>query len=188
MELLIMHRVAAIWIATTGTLLVATVSLLMMGWGPEGLAAAARNTARFSGIVFALALVSRSANWPALFARRWSLFFAFVAAHGVHFAAVGMVAVFDTGHELHQLKPAAIVTLSGGFGLLLLAALTAGKSAEPFRAKVHTAAFYLLGLIFLVGFGSRMLHAPASGIFFGVVLLAFLGRALPGKKTRAATA
>ncbi len=177
-----MNRTTAIWTATAATALVAAASLLMWGWDPEGLASAARNTARFSGIVFALALLSRSANWPNLFARRWSLFFAFVAAHGVHYAAVLMLAVFDTGHELHQLKPAAIVTLSGGFGLLLAAAMTAGTSTEPFRSRVHTGVFYLLGLIFLVGFGSRMLHAPASGVVFGVVLLAFVARAIPLKR------
>lgn len=174
-----MSRNRAIWIATALATAVAGACLLMYGWNPQGLAAAARNTARFSGIVFALALVARSARWPDLFRNRWALFFAFVAAHGVHFACVVMVAIFDTGHQLHQMETTAMVTLAGGFGLLLGAAVTAGNVAEPFGSRVHTAFFYVLGAIFLLGFGTRALHAPASAFVFVMVLLAFIARALP---------
>lgn len=161
--------------------MVAGASLLALGWNPEGLAAAARNTARFSGFVFALALVARSARWPLWFANRWALFFAFIAAHGVHFTAVALLAIFDTGHKLHRLEPVNIGTLVVGFTLVLLAAVTAGSASAPFLARKHTVFFYALGAIFLIGFGMRALNAPASAVLFAVVLLAFLARALPAK-------
>jgi hypothetical protein len=181
-------RQQAIFAATLATAVMGTTFLLLRGWNPEGLAAAARNTARISGIFFALALLARSTRFPALFAKRWELFFAFVAAHGVHFCAVLMVAAFDTTHKLHQLEPMAIMTLTGGFSLLTFASVTAGTAEAPFTSGLHRVFFYLLGVIFLVGFGTRAMHSMASAAMLSVVLLAFLLRFLPSRQSATASA
>ncbi|HUR36216.1 MAG TPA: hypothetical protein VM009_00260 [Terriglobales bacterium] len=181
-------RKQAIFAATLATAVVGITFLLLRGWNPVGLASSARNTARFSGILFALALLARSTRWPSLFARRWELFFAFVAAHGVHFGAVIMVAAFDTTHKLHQLEAMPIMTLMGGFSLLVFAAVTAGTAEVPFTSRMHGVFFYLLGVIFLVGFGTRAMHSRASAAMLVVVLLAFIVRFLPSRESATASA
>ncbi|HUS19856.1 MAG TPA: hypothetical protein VMZ25_09415 [Terriglobales bacterium] len=178
MSMRLSRRIAPL-LAAAITFLIAASALSIAGWGPAGLASAARNTARFSGVVFALALIARSTRFPQLFVKRWEMFFAFVAAHGVHFAAVLMLAVFDQTHELHRMEPKPAGILLAGFGLLLMASVTAGKPASPFQSRAHTLFFYGLGVIFLVGFGSRAVHSTTSAMMMAVVIAAFILRALP---------
>lgn len=150
-----------------------------------GISAAARNTARFSGVIFALALWSRSQRFPKLFARRWEAFWAFVSAHVVHYGYVLAVAVLDAGNPLHQVNLTNAGVFGVGFSLLAAAALTAGSAAEPFRSRVHSFFFYFLGLNFVVALSMGTLKSPYSGVALAAVLLAFVIRVIP---VRASTA
>lgn len=147
-------------------------------FGP-GLSSAARNTARFSGVIFALALAARSRRFPALFARRGEAFWAFVAAHVVHYAYVVAVAVLDTGSPLHQVNPANVAVFGSGFSLLAAAAFTAGPAQEPFRSRAHSVFFYWLGLSFAVALGAGAMKSPFSAVALAALVLGSLVRMIP---------
>lgn len=174
-----MTRRNTIFAATAAAAVVLGANLLLLGWTPAGLGAAARNTARFSGIIFALALASRSPRFPRLHLERWPLFFAFIAAHGVHFLAVAAVVAFDVTGPLHQMTPKVMMTLAGGFGLVLATALTAGSATAPFQSRAHTFFFYVVAASFAIAFGGRAQHAPLSAVAFVLLLAALVVRMLP---------
>ena len=100
---------------------VAGLTYAILGWSPAGAHAATRNTARFSAICFAIAFAG-----PALarFGRRFPseaiLILAFVAAQGIHFAAViALLSIFERAHVAHNpLQTAVVFTV--GFGLVLV--------------------------------------------------------------------
>jgi hypothetical protein len=73
-------------LALAGNAVVAGATYVHYGWNGVGTAVAARNTARFSAIVFIVAFVSlRSERLSRHF---WALVTAFVAAHYLHLATV----------------------------------------------------------------------------------------------------
>ena len=174
-----MSRSHAIWISTAIASIIGLLSYFLAGGGPAGLGSAARNTARFSGVIFAIALAARSPRIPSVSARAWQLFWAFIAAHGVHFTAVAAVVAFDVTGPLHQLGPRVLMTLAGGFGLVLTTALTAGRSDAPFGSRLHSFFFYFVAVSFAVAFGSRALHAPLSALPLALLLAAVVVRLLP---------
>jgi hypothetical protein len=143
-----------LWMVAAANALVAGMTYGLLGWNRAGAHAATRNTARFAGLCFLLAFAA-----PALvrFAKRLpseaTLVLAFVAAQGVHFAAViVLLSVFEREHVAQSPLRTALV-LTGGFGLVLTAALT----SKPRRARWYTAlrtfALYVIFLIFTLGFG-----------------------------------
>jgi hypothetical protein len=184
-----MNRRLAIWSATAAALVVALAAYFYAGANTSALAFVARNTARFSGFIFVLALIARSPRSRVMYTQRWGWFWAFIAAHGVHFMMVLAVVFFDATHPLHQLSPKVVLTLASGFGIVLATALTAGGSAEPFRSRSHTFFFYVVAALFAVAFttGVRTTH-PFSVFNLGALVLALLYRALPAKHTAAAAA
>jgi len=153
-------------------------------FGP-GLSAAARNTARFSAVIFAVALAARSPRFAPLFARRGEAFWAFVAAHLVHYAYVLAVAVLDTSNPLHQMNPTNAGVFVGGFSLLAAAALTAGPASEPFRSRAHSVFFYGLGLSFAVALGMGTMRSAFSAVALACVVLGFLVRVIPSRSSSA---
>lgn len=169
--------------------LVLAVALLALGVGvaaylrqdvfAAGLSAAARNTARFSGVIFALALAARSRRFPALFTRRWELFWAFVAAHIVHYAYVIAVAVLDAGNPLHQMNATNAVIFGVGFSLLAGAALTAGSESSPVRSRVHAVFFYWLGVSFAFALSLGAMRSPLSAVALAALVLGLLIRVIP---------
>lgn len=184
-----MGRRPAIFLSTALAMSVGLAAYLYGERSAPALALAARNTARFSGFVFALALLARSPRFTSLFAARWPLFWAFIAAHGVHFGAVLAVVFLDASHPLHQLNLKVAVTLAGGFGIVLAAAMTAGRADHPFGSRVHTFFFYLVAVLFLVAFASGVRTNHPLSIFNLVALvLALLARALPAKRAVRASA
>ena len=178
-----MSRRAAILTATAAALAVGLISYFWTSGMPAGLATATRNTARLSGVVFALALAARSARFDRWFANRWNLFWAFIAAHGVHFSAVAALAVLDVQHPLHQVNVANTIILAGGFGIVLAAALTAGSVDAPFRSRMHSFFFYFIGASFLSAFSPRALTSPASAVALVCVLAALVLRAAPVRRS-----
>lgn len=153
-------------------------------FGP-GLSAAARNTARFSGVIFALALAARSPRFPALFARREEAFWAFVTAHVVHYAFVAAVAVLDTANPLHQMNVANAVIFGSGFSMLAAAALTAGPASGPFRSRAHAVFFYALGLSFAVALAAGTTKSVFSAAVLAALALGFLVRVIPARAAAA---
>ncbi|MGH9579414.1 MAG: hypothetical protein ACRD2R_00345, partial [Terriglobales bacterium] len=112
-------------------LAVAAGNYALLGTDVPGAAEAARNTARFSGLVFALALAAPALRLPAT---REGLVLAFVTAHTVHYAAVVVRGVVDTNSDLHRLQRGSLVVVAFGVLLLLVIAVTAGAHADVRRA------------------------------------------------------
>jgi hypothetical protein len=183
-----MSRNSAIWISTAIASAIGLLSYFISGQGSAGLGSAARNTARFSGLIFAFALAARSPRIPALSANAWRLFWAFIAAHGVHFIAVAAVVALDVTSPLHQLSTRVLITLAVGFGLVLATALTAGRRDSPFRSRVHAFFFYIVAASFVIAFGSRALHAPLSALPLALLLAALVLKLLPVGRESASVA
>jgi hypothetical protein len=130
---------------------VVAATYTVRGWNAAGAHAAARNSARLSTLWFAVAFAApglarffRSLPTPA------TLVHSFFAAHAVHFAAVVVLLTrFEFSHvSQHPSRAAAVV--SGGFLLVLVAALTA--TAGPPWAYLHRVTLYAVFLIFFLVF------------------------------------
>ena len=139
--------VLRILLAVTGAVLVAAATFAWFGTGPAGAQVAARNTARYSALVFAFVLAAQpAAGWLR----------AFVAVHLVHYAAVIYLARVATQHHLHQLtlRSGAVVA----FGVLLLVPLAwAGPAGSTVWRRLRALALYLAWLTFL---GGALLNSP----------------------------
>lgn len=178
---------SAIWVSAALATVVAFAAYFYAGADKAALAFTARNTARFSGLVFALALVARSPRMAPLFAQRWPLFWAFIAAHGVHFLSVLAIIIFDPTHPLRASLLRLAITLAVGYGIVLASAMTAGPADAPFHSCAHTALFYVVALLFVVAFvsGVRSTH-PLSIFNLVVLVLALSARAIPAKQAASA--
>jgi hypothetical protein len=75
---------------------------------------ATRCSARFSGLILALALVART-PWR-LVEHKAQLALAFVAAHTVHYATVIGRAIIEPSNPLRQLTGENVVVVGGGVG------------------------------------------------------------------------
>jgi len=165
----------AVSLAVLLAVALAAATLAVLGFTAPAAAAAARNTARFSGLLFALALA-----WPALggaarrFAATSALLCAFVAAHAVHYAAVLNLAVLDSSHHLHQLQPGALGVAAFGAVLLLAIALTIG-APQGWKQLVHRATLGIAWLLFAIAFGSGA-RERALDLAMLVLVLVALGR------------
>lgn len=157
-------------IAAASNLGVAVTTLAIRGWNAGGAHAAARNTARFSSLWFAVALAA-----PAL-ARLFRglpagarLAQAFVAAHLVHFAVVAaLIASIESAHLAQQPGRSAAILLIG-FSLVAGLGVTATAQASRFYTAVHGGLLYLVFLIFFLAFAHnavrpvRMLAVVLAG-------------------------
>ena len=150
--------------ATIGNMLVAIVTYAYYGWNAVGGAVAARNTARFSSAVFALALASR---FHSRFGRDYvPVIKAFVAAHIVHFATV--IAFHAILGKLTT--PMFWGVSSTGAILLTATALTITK-----MPRTHLALTYVVWLAFMLALGSGVAQKPLlEGPFFAMVALAMV--------------
>lgn len=140
----------------------------------EGLRTATLVTARFSGLLFAIALVSRASRPIALAQHRAELMLAFVAAHGVHFGAVLARAMFDSKSDFHNLKPQTVLSFAIGFSLIGVLAFTIRARTSATRVA-HSVAIYVIWTIFILGFFSGR-RQPASAAMLVVVVAAMLIR------------
>lgn len=182
-----MSRRSAIWTSTAVATVIALAAYFYAGADKTALAFTARNTARFSGFLFALALGARSPRFAPWFAQRWPLFWAFIAAHGVHFVSVLAIIIFDPSHPLRASLLRLAITLAAGYGIVLAAAMTAGPADAPFHSRVHTVLFYGVALLFAVAFASGVRSTHPLSIFnLVVLLLALTVRAIPVRKTATA--
>src|SRR5215472_8546920 len=128
-------------------------------------------TARFSGLIFAFALVARASQFAL---RRASLMLAFVAAHGVHFATVLALAIVDRANGLHNLKPQTFITFAVGFSLIGVLALTT-RSASRAGRLTHSITGYVVWAAFAIAFFSGRKQAASAAMVI-VVIVALLVR------------
>jgi hypothetical protein len=139
-----------IWTAVLGNIAVMAASWTVYGWSVIGAHVAARNTARFSSLWFALGFAA-----PGL--ARWfrglpgpRLVQAFVAAHVVHFAAVAMLlAGFETAHVSHNAVRSGLVVVIGS-ALVIAAGLSATPPYSPGYTTVHRVLMYVIFLLFFL--------------------------------------
>jgi len=110
-------------------LVVAALTVLVRGTSIPTAAAVARNTAIFSGFVFALAFAyPGSRGWAALpdQPNYPALLLAFVAAHLVHYGAVVARAIVEHGGR-RLFSGAGLLTTAFGFSVVALIGLTAPR-------------------------------------------------------------
>jgi len=137
--------------------------------------AATRNTARFSALVFALALAVGAGRPVQLAAHQAELTLAFVAAHGIHYATVVARAAIEPGNRLRELSVEPLAVVGAGFGLLALLAFTA-RARSAWGARTHRMAFGLVGLLLAVALGSRARISAPSALALLTLAAAFAWR------------
>ena len=156
-------------------LVVAALTVLVRGTSIPTAAAVARNTAIFSGFVFALAFaypgirgwaaLPDQPNYPALL-------LAFVAAHLVHYGAVVARAIVEHGGR-RLFSGAGLLTTAFGFSVVALIGLTARARPEQRGAgRVNTITVWLAWLLFLVAFASFSPRSLISAALLGINVVA----------------
>ncbi len=136
---------------------------LNAGPSDEALQLLTRHTARFSFALFLVVFLARplatwtGADWvKELVRRRRHLGLAFALAHFIHLAAIVSFFVWI------EAVPAAITLVFGGFGYVLLAAMTVTSTDRAMRAlgrnwkRLHTTGIYYLWLIFAQSYAGRV--------------------------------
>jgi hypothetical protein len=158
------HVRGSIFIAAVANIVVAIAAYLFYGWNVVGGAVAARNTARLSSVLFAVALAS---HFHSRYGRDYvALIKVFIAAHIVHFGTV--VAYHAILGKLST--PMFWGIASTGSILLGATALTITK-----MPRTHLGLTYVIWLAFMVALGSRISKDPLlEGPFLALVVLAML--------------
>lgn len=164
-----------IWVATGLALLVVATCLAVSGDLLPGAVAATRNTARFSGLMMAAAIVARAPRPVTWSMRRTELTLAFVAAHGVHYATVILRALVEPGNELRSFRVEAVVVVFLGLALLALVAGTTRATSVAGR-RVNAFAFYLVWTVLVLASTLRARVSLASAVVLGVLVAAMLWR------------
>ena len=160
--------------AAASNLVVVAVAYAVHGWNAAGAHAAARNSARLSALWFALAFAApglvrffRSLPAPT------TLVYSFFAVHLVHFLTVSFLLVrFEFSHVMQTPGRAAAV-VSGGFMLVLVAAVAAKPAASWSYRYLHKTALYAIFLIFFLAFArhsSRSLRTLAAVLALSLFL------------------
>ena len=120
------------------------LTLALYGSGLQGIDVATRSSARFSALVFAVALGARLGPSGIAWMR------AFVAAHVVHYATVSYEAVTNVHHRLHALDAWDGVVIISGV-LLLLPLASAWFQRGTIWRRLNAAAVFLVGATFAGG-------------------------------------
>jgi hypothetical protein len=169
--------------------LIAALSFFSTSNRTRGAHRAARNSAAFSGLMFALALARRGSTTPATLQTQLTM--NFVAAHAMHYACVVAVGVFDVASHLHNMTRGAPIIIAYGTIHLGLIALTARANTRA-KAIVNTIAVYALWAIFTLAFSGRGLKGvPLPALMFGLMWLAMavrIARAVAGRRKQAMVA
>ena len=160
--------------ATVANITITIATYVYYGWNAVGGAVTARNTARFSAVLFAVAL---TAHFHRRFGRDYvPLIQAFIAAHVVHFGTViGYHVILGA-----LANPRFIVAASAGSILLAATALTITKAP-----RTHLGLTYVIWLAFMIAFGSNALKRPVvDGPFVVVVAVAMVVHVANAMRTR----
>jgi hypothetical protein len=162
----------ALTIAVVGNCAIIAACLLVWGWTLTGAGAATRNTARFSILFFLVGFASPGLRrWIANLPDAAAFFYAFVAAHFVHFGAVLMLHLgFGDAHvTLPQ-----IIVVVGGVTITSLVALTAAPRPQSRSYKaLHLFAIYTVFLILAADYSQhpiKTMRLTAIPVFAALVL------------------
>jgi len=168
-------RRAFIWTATGLALAVVAATFALCHDVFAWAVAATRNTARFSGLVLAAALVARSPRPVALSRWRTELTLAFVAAHGVHYAFVVLRALVEPSSKLRSFSWEVDLVILAGVLLLAVVAATARATSEVGR-RTNAVAFYIAWTVLTLGSASHARGHLASAAVLGVLITAMAWR------------
>ena len=150
------------------TSVVVGLTLYWYGVGLESLDVATRNSARFSALVFSVALAMRVGRTGIAWMR------AFVAAHSVHYATVLFQAVSDVHTRMHVLSADHVVIIVAGLLLLAPLAVASPGSGSSWR-RLNAVAVILAWGTFAGGAALnssryRMALAPLIPLFAALVI------------------
>ena len=181
------RRRTFIWVATGLALGVVATCFAASETALAGAVAATRYSARFSGLVMAAAVLARAPR-PVGWARwRTELTFAFVAAHGVHYAAVALRAWLEPGSKLRTLAIDVVVVVLAGVALLAVIAATARSTSVAGR-RTNAIALYIAWTVLALGSASRARVFPPSAVVLAVLITAMLWRIAAGAGAARTTA
>ena len=159
--------------AAIANCMVALVTLRVWGWNPAGFHAAARNSARFSAMWFAIAFAApgltrfvRGLPSGTTFLRAW------FAAHLVHFASVAiLIATFERTRVADHPGQTVLVVLFGS-SIVIGAALTIASHSR-LGAVIHNVLLYVVFGIFMLAFvrdPAAWLHVLAAALVLALAL------------------
>jgi hypothetical protein len=168
-------RRAFIWVTTGLALGVVGTCFATSDDVLAGAVSATRYSARFSGLVLAGALVARAPRPVAWSRWRTELTFAFVAAHGVHFATVAFRALVEPDSKLRSFAIDVVVVVLAGLTLLAVIARTA-RATSPAGRRANAFAFYLAWTVLALGSASRARGSLASAVVLAALSTAMLWR------------
>jgi hypothetical protein len=169
------RRIVLIWVATGVALLVAATCFATSSNVLAGAIAATRYTARFSGLVLAIALVARAARPVALSRRRAELTLSFVAAHGIHYSTVIGRAFVEPSNNLRHFAIENVVVVLGGVALVGLVAATA-KATSRAGTRTNAIVFYILWSLLAIASASRFRTSLPSAVVLVILIGAMLWR------------
>ena len=178
-----LSRRAFIWVATGLALLVVAACFVLADDVLAGAVAATRDSARFSGLVMAAAVVARAPRPAAWSMRRTELTLAFVAAHGVHFATVILRALIEPGNKLRSFSLEVALVVLLGFLLLALVAATARATSVAGR-RANAIALYTAWTVLALASASRAATFLGSAVVLAALSAALLWRIGSGMAER----
>jgi hypothetical protein len=156
--------------AALANAVVAAMTYFYYGVNAVGLTVGARNTARFSGVAFAMALVARSAHNEKYRSAYVPLVLAFLSAHYLHVATVIALHWLSMPNGLHLLFVKNIAAPIGGMILVTMAAISAGG-----WPKTNAVFIYLVWAAFMLGFSSSIEKRPFVEGPFVAMMIAAMG-------------
>jgi hypothetical protein len=172
-----MDRRSPVWIALASNIVVASTTFALRGWNAGSAHAAARNTARFSALWFVVAFAAPGLlQWVRRLPSGIRLLQSFFAAHAVHFFTVALLLwSFERAHVTDHPARAAGKFL-GGFGLVVVAVVTATPRLSRLYAAIHAIALYAVFAIFFVAFGRNpVVPLRVIALLLGVALILRIG-------------
>jgi hypothetical protein len=157
--------------------------LLLYGTGEEGVLQVVRWTARVSFVFLCLALVADGVRGEFFGWRRLpSVLRSLALSHGVHAAAVAMLAVHRGGQNLVE-RSSAVTVLGGAIAYVFIF----WGALRPASRVVSFGLLWIWG-VFMVSYGGRALRMPVPFAFVvGALVFAMLVRTLaPLRRSRRA--
>ncbi|HEU4382449.1 MAG TPA: hypothetical protein VFR85_03010 [Anaeromyxobacteraceae bacterium] len=162
-------------LVTALSLLVAASCFAVAGEVLAGAMCATRFSARFSALVFALALAARAGRPRFLAARRLEWTLAFTIAHAVHYTTVLVRALVEPDNDLRHPSLDAVLIVTGGFGLIATLAWTVLTDRRRLQAALFYAIGAGLGLVLSPRAADPAAH-PASAAAMAVLIAAAFWR------------
>lgn len=176
------HILAAISV----NVVIAASSYAMFGWNGIGAHVAARWTARFSVLIFIVALAQPGlVRWMASLPPYATLLHTFVAAHCVHFATVLSVLFLDKdNHFVKNPRPAAAI-IGIGFSVVIISGITAARRSMLAKIVNEVTTLFVFVLFFLAFARHHFVPLRAIAVLLVVALILRVAAVVKGSKKAA---